>query len=322
MTTNDDLSRTLTRMAEARTALATAIEALDADAMRRARPGGWTLGRVLQHVIESEATYSKLLAHQCGRAAPELATREPPDGAGAITQLEATRSAVLGLVDGIDDVALYRLTRFGHEEYSPLSVLENVAAHDRDHLDQILDVARGSQMQPGARATPEGLTVRPAAIDDLVRMTEIYNHYIVNTPTTFDLEPYTVDQRAEWFSHYAAAGRHRLLVAERDGVVVGYTSSSKFHPRAAYDTTVELTVLCAPEAIGLGIGQQLYEALFDALAGEDIHSAVALITLPNKGSCAIHERFGFRPMGVLREAGRKFGRYWDVAYYQKLMQDG
>jgi len=309
-------------MADARAALAVAIAPFDSEAMGRSRPGGWTLGRVLRHVIESEATYAKLLAHQCGRNVPEMETDEPADGARANMQLEVTRSFVLGLVDGIEDETLYRLTRFGHEEYSPLSVLENVAAHDRDHLQQILDVVQESQARPGTRGTAERVTVRAATTDDLAQVTEIYNHYVVSTPTTFDLEPYAVEQRAEWFSHYATTGRHRLLVAEREGNVVGYTSSSKFHPRAAYDTTVELTVLCAPEAVGLGIGQKLYEALFEAIAGEDIHSAVALITLPNTGSCAIHERFGFRQMGVLREAGRKFGQYWDVAYYQKLMWDG
>ena len=164
-------------------------------------------------------------------------------------------------------------------------------------------------------------SIRPARAGDLARLTEIYNHYVINTPTTFDTEPFTAEQRAEWFSHYATTGRHRLLVAERHGQVVGYTSSSRFHPRAAYDTTVELTVLCAPEAVGYRIGQKLYEALFAALAAEDIHAFVALITLPNKGSCAIHERFGFRQMGILREGGRKFGQYWDVAYYQKLVRE-
>jgi phosphinothricin acetyltransferase len=143
---------------------------------------------------------------------------------------------------------------------------------------------------------------------------------VVNEPTTFDTEPFTVEQRTEWFSHYGPRGRYRLLVAERGGVIAGYTSSSKFHPRAAYDTTVELSILCAPEWVGYGIGQKLYEALFPALAGEDIHAFAALITLPNKGSCAIHERFEFERMGVLREAGRKFGKYWDVAYYQKVLR--
>ena len=162
------------------------------------------------------------------------------------------------------------------------------------------------------------VAVRVANEADLPRLTEIYNHYIINTPTTFDLEPYTVVQRREWFSHYAATGRHRLLVAERDGAVVGYTSSSPFHPRHAYDTTVEMTIICAPEAIGFGIGQIMYEAIFESLKGEDIHAAVAAITLPNDASCAIHERFGFSQIGVLKEAGRKFDQFWDVVWYQRL----
>jgi phosphinothricin acetyltransferase len=150
-------------------------------------------------------------------------------------------------------------------------------------------------------------------------LTAIYNHYVVNTAITFDTEPFTVEQRREWFAHYAAAGRHRLLVAERDGTVLGYASTSKFHPRSAYDTTIEMTALCAPEAVGQGIGQRLYEELFAALGGEDVHVAMALITLPNRGSIALHERFGFRCSMVVREVGRKFDAWHDVAWYEKRM---
>jgi phosphinothricin acetyltransferase len=170
-----------------------------------------------------------------------------------------------------------------------------------------------------ARDYAANLTIRPATIGDLPRLTEIYNHYVIHTATTFDTEPYTLEQRREWFSHYATTRRHRLLVAERDGVVAGYTSTSRFHPRAAYDTTVEMTVICAPEFVGKGIGRRLYEALFDAIAHEDIHVAMALITLPNKGSVALHERFGFHEAMLVREVGRKFGTWWDVAWYEKRM---
>ena len=110
-----------------------------------------------------------------------------------------------------------------------------------------------------------------------------------------------------------------MLVAESGGVVLGYTTTSKFHPRAAYDTTVEMTILSAPEAIGRGIGQRLYEAIFDELRDEDVHMAMAAITLPNDASCAIHERFGFTRVGVLREVGRKFDQYWDVVWYEKKL---
>lgn len=110
-----------------------------------------------------------------------------------------------------------------------------------------------------------------------------------------------------------------MLVAERDGIVVGFSGTSRFHPRAAYDTTVETTVVCAPEAVGFGIGQRMYEALFEAIGGEDIHVAMALITLPNRGSTELHERFGFRCAMVVREVGRKFDQWWDVAWYEKRM---
>jgi phosphinothricin acetyltransferase len=159
------------------------------------------------------------------------------------------------------------------------------------------------------------ITIRPAVAADPPRLTEIYNHYAVHTAITFDTEAFTVEGRAEWFSHYATSGRHRLLVAEGDGTVLGYTSSSPFSPRAAYDTTVETTILCAPEAIGLGLGKRLYAALFDALRDQDVHLVIAKITLPNDGSCRIHEHFGFECKMVLPEVGRKFGRWWDVAWY-------
>ena len=80
--------------------------------------------------------------------------------------------------------------------------------------------------------------IRPAALDDLPRLTDIYNHYVVNSPATFDLEPYSVERRMLWFSQFAPAARHRLLVAEEDGIVLGYAGTTRFRPKAAYDTTV------------------------------------------------------------------------------------
>jgi phosphinothricin acetyltransferase len=160
--------------------------------------------------------------------------------------------------------------------------------------------------------------VRGARADDVPRLAEIYNHYVLTTPITFDIDPVTVEERRRWFEQFSAAGRHRLFVAEQAGTVLGYAGSHQFRTKKAYDPTVETTVYCAPEAIGCGLGTLLYGALFDALAGEDIHLAVAGITLPNDASVALHERFGFRAAGVMHQVGRKFGRYWDVAWYEKL----
>ena len=162
------------------------------------------------------------------------------------------------------------------------------------------------------------LTIRPATGADLPRITEIYNHYVTHTAITFDLEPYTVEARRPWFAQFAPQGRHRLLVAEDAGVVVGYAGSHQFRTKAAYDTTVETTIYCAPDAVGCGTGRALYDALFEALASEDIHAYIAGITLPNEASVALHARFGFVEAGVMHAVGHKFNRYHDVLWMERV----
>src|SRR5207302_6630719 len=107
--------------------------------------------------------------------------------------------------------------------------------------------------------------IRPATRGDLARITEIYNHYVVHTPVTFDVEPYTVERRAAWFEQFALTGRYRLLVAEDTGVVVGYAGTMRFRVKPAYDTTVETTVYSSRETVGKGVGKKLYAALFEAI---------------------------------------------------------
>ncbi len=161
------------------------------------------------------------------------------------------------------------------------------------------------------------VNIRTAERRDLPRLTEIYNYYVINTPVTFDVEPYTVERREAWFAQFGATGRHRLLVAESADGIVGYAGTTRFRPKAAYDTTAETTIYCAPEAVGGGIGRQLYAALFEALRGEDIHRFVAGYALPNPATAAIHEKFGFKVVGIFSENGRKFGKYWDVCWTER-----
>jgi phosphinothricin acetyltransferase len=162
--------------------------------------------------------------------------------------------------------------------------------------------------------------IRAADRDDLPRLTEIYNHYVVHTPITFDIEPWSVERRVTWFEQFAKAGRYRLLVAEQAGRVAGYAGTTRFRPKAAYDTTVETTIYCAPDAAGKGIGTKLYAALFARLADEDVHRVVAGYVPPNPASARLHERFGFRPVGTFTENGYKFGRYWDVRWMERPLR--
>jgi phosphinothricin acetyltransferase len=163
------------------------------------------------------------------------------------------------------------------------------------------------------------LEVRPAIAGDLTALNDIYNQYVAETHFTFDVEPMTADARREWFTHYDGSGRYRVMVADSEGVVVGYASSGRFRPKPAYETSIETSIYLAPDSIGRGAGSRLYAALFKALEGEDVHRAYAGIALPNPASIGLHERFGFKRVAHFTEQGRKFGRYWDVAWYEKQL---
>ncbi|MCZ6782845.1 MAG: GNAT family N-acetyltransferase [Proteobacteria bacterium] len=162
-------------------------------------------------------------------------------------------------------------------------------------------------------------TIRSARPGDWPALTELYNHYVLKTSITFDVEPYTVETRRPWFEQFAETGRYRLHVAERDGQIAGYAASSRFRPKRAYDTSVETSIYLQPDCHGQGIGTLLYTALFESLRGEDIHRALGGITLPNAASIALHRRFGFESTGVLHEVGRKLDRYWDVEWFEKAL---
>jgi phosphinothricin acetyltransferase len=159
--------------------------------------------------------------------------------------------------------------------------------------------------------------IRPAVLDDLESINEIYFHYVTGSHCTFDTEPAPMGARVMWFNRYHLNGRHRLFVAADDGRVLGYATSSEFRDKGAYDPSVETSVYLRPEATGHGLGGLLYEALFEALDNEDVHRAYAGIALPNPASIALHERFGFRKVAHFTEVGRKFGKWWDVAWYEK-----
>ncbi|MEU3184448.1 N-acetyltransferase family protein [Streptomyces sp. NPDC006923] len=166
--------------------------------------------------------------------------------------------------------------------------------------------------------------VRPRTEADIGALTDIYNHYIHETAITFDTVAFTPEERLSWLRSHPVDGPHRLLVAQDvpSGRVLGYATSSPFRPKAAYSTSVEVSVYCADDAGGRGVGTLLYKALFESLEGEDLHRAYAGITQPNEASRRLHARFDFRHVGTYAEVGRKFDRYWDVAWYEKSLGPG
>ncbi|OLZ67825.1 GNAT family N-acetyltransferase [Streptomyces sp. IMTB 2501] len=161
--------------------------------------------------------------------------------------------------------------------------------------------------------------VRAGIEGDLDALTAIYNHYVRETAITFDTAIFTPEERRPWLLSHPEDGPHRLMVATdaESQQILGYATSSPYRPKPAYTTSVEVSVYVAQDSGRRGIGTLLYDALFKALADEDVHRAYAGIAQPNAASERLHARFGFRHVGTYREVGRKFGRYWDVAWYEK-----
>lgn len=100
---------------------------------------------------------------------------------------------------------------------------------------------------------------------------------------------------------------------------MGRASSFRYRQSQAFDKTVEIGIYLAPEAMGKGVGSQLYQSLFDALSNEDLHLAVVGIALPNNGSVALHKKFGFKNVGVFDEYALVKGKFYSSVWMQKRL---
>lgn len=165
---------------------------------------------------------------------------------------------------------------------------------------------------------------RPAVVaaerGHLVQIAEIYAEEVRGSPATFDLEVPDLGYWEQALERADPDGGHFLLVALDAGERVnGFAKSGQFRPRAAYDTTCEVSVYVAASARGRGVGAALYARLFELLEASPLRLATAGMTEPNPASAALHESFGFERVGTFKGVGVKFGRSWDVTWYQRSL---
>jgi L-amino acid N-acyltransferase YncA len=162
-------------------------------------------------------------------------------------------------------------------------------------------------------------TIRPADDADLPAIADIYNEAVLNSTATFDVEPWTPQRRQQWLEERQHP--YAVLLAERDGEVVGWAAFKAFGSKPAYRHTVENAVYVRVERRGEGIGALLLARLLEVAAGNGFHSVIARIANDNPASVGLHHRFGFQRVGVEREVGYKFDRWLDVIVMQKLLTD-
>jgi phosphinothricin acetyltransferase len=148
----------------------------------------------------------------------------------------------------------------------------------------------------------------------------ILNYTIANSDATFSTEPVTVAERRVWFERFAPAGPYRLLVARRGTQVLGYAASQPYRENHGFRETVEVSIALDVSSRGQGIGTALYRELFECLASEPVHVALAGIVLPNDASVALHRKLGFTDVGTFHEYAIKNGRYLSSVWMERLLQ--
>jgi hypothetical protein len=132
-----DKAALLREMSDARSTFEGVVAALTPADLKRSRRGSWPVGKILDHVLHSERLYAQLISAISGAPSNVEVGQTPANSGEAIFALAVTREAVLGALGQVKEEDFYRLQAIGHEEYSVLSILENVAAHDREHAEQI-----------------------------------------------------------------------------------------------------------------------------------------------------------------------------------------
>lgn len=162
-----------------------------------------------------------------------------------------------------------------------------------------------------------GPSVRLAEPSDAESIARIYNHYVVSSTATFDIEPKSVAERTEWIARHGES--HPVFVAELAGEVVGWASLSEFRERPAYCHTVETAVYVESSHTGRGIGPVLLDALMNAAAAAGHHAVISQVVAGNDASIKLATRAGFEVVGTLPEVGRKFDRWLDVVIMERRL---
>ncbi len=158
--------------------------------------------------------------------------------------------------------------------------------------------------------------IRPTRADDAAAIAAVYAPYVTYTPVSFEEAAPDATEMARRIAG-GGSGLYPWLVAEEDGAILGFASSSVFRARPAYRWTVETGVYLAPEAQGRGLGRRLMERMLDLLERQGFTAAVAGIVVPNRPSVALHEALGFSPCATYRDTGFKMGEWRTVQVFAR-----
>lgn len=159
--------------------------------------------------------------------------------------------------------------------------------------------------------------IRKIRESDSDEIANIYNHYILNSMATFEETP--VDSIEMKKRIQALPNKFPWLVYVKDSEILGYSYAVEWKSRSAYKFTAETTVYIKPEVTGKGIGSLLYKEIIKQLSDMGFHAIIGGISLPNRISIRLHEKFGFKKVAQFQEVGYKFNKWVDVGYWELVI---
>jgi phosphinothricin acetyltransferase len=162
------------------------------------------------------------------------------------------------------------------------------------------------------------MIIRIATIKDIKSITDIYNEAILNTVATFDTNPKTLEEQKIWFEKHSA--KYPVLVAVEANNVIGWVSLSAWSDRCAYADTAEISLYIKEGQRGKGVGRKLSDVILKAGKEAGLHTVIARMVASNAASIHLAESLGFKPIGVMKEVGRKFGKLLDVNLMQIIFE--
>ena len=147
----------------------------------------------------------------------------------------------------------------------------------------------------------------------------IFNEAIANSTAIYEYELLKPDYMVKWFET-KTRGRYPVIGFETEGgELAGFASYGKFRDRPAYKYTIEHSVYVETRYRGQGLGRRLLEAIMGAAVDQNYHVMMGGIDASNTASIKLHENLGFTHCGTIAQAGFKFGRWLDLAFYQRIL---
>jgi len=163
------------------------------------------------------------------------------------------------------------------------------------------------------------IKIRKATINDIPAILGIVNHSIIHTTSNYHYEILPLEVQLQWFADKHAKN-YPVIVADYQGMAVGFATYGMFREKIGYQYTVEHSVYVEEQFVGKGIGGLLLSELISLAKSEGYHVMVGGIDAENTGSIAFHKHYGFVENGIIKEAGYKFGKWLDLLFMQLILK--